>query len=333
MALDADTGTVRWRFATSPDVGALPGTGVASGISFDVERHLLFVGTGQNYEYPQGGLTYSPYIDSVLALRYDTTQPTGELVWQRQFTIGDVYSSVTAGEDFDVLSTPIVANVRRPSTDGNGLETVEVMLAADKKGYAYAMHRDTGEMLWTQFLVATTPTQNAGFGGFNAQNAYGNNIYYLNGVRPKPPTVEVSDTFQLGAEGALSEVIALHAGTGEILWRQEIDGGSFIGIALANGVLYHATSSGLLSAFRSDTGALLARFPTRHGRYSTKHRTYGTDCGRWYALFRYRLWLTHAHGHCHSRMETPPSLPRSEHAGKKKRCKSSSSSSSSNIKG
>jgi len=262
VALDARTGEIRWRFVTAPE-GYAAGSGVSTGFSFDTKRKLVFIGTGQNYDSSKPS---SPYSDSVLALRYDTTNPNGELVWSRQFTTGDVFNFEEKGADFDVLSTPIVADILAPTMKRQGEKSVvtcrqlKLILVSDKKGYAYGLNRKTGEILWSQFIVPVNP-QIGGFKGCNAQNAYAEGIFYVTGHRPIPPEVSIPDEITIGAVGALSDVYALDAATGTILWKKlGIPGGSVVGMTVANGLLYHATTAGIITIFHAKTGEIVHQF-------------------------------------------------------------------------
>ncbi len=181
-------------------------------------------------------------------------------MWSRQLTVGDVFNFEEKGADFDVLSTPIVADILAPTMKRQGEKRVvtcrqlKLILISDKKGYAYGLSRKTGEIIWSQFIVSVNP-QIGGFKGCNAQNAYEDGIFYVSGHRPIPPEVSISDEITIGAVGSLSDVYALDAATGSILWKKlGIPGGSVVGMTVANELLYHATTADIITIFHAKTG-------------------------------------------------------------------------------
>jgi polyvinyl alcohol dehydrogenase (cytochrome) len=105
VGLDAMTGAVRWHWdnTVGPD-GTQFGPGVSSWstAAVDTVRKVAYIGAGNSYYSPA-----SPYSDSLLALDYMTSEPKGKLVWSKQFTMNDNFTSGSPyGPDADVGSTP-----------------------------------------------------------------------------------------------------------------------------------------------------------------------------------------------------------------------------------
>lgn len=94
-AWDAETGERVWRrFLTPGDETGGAGVGIWSTPAVDVDRGVLYVGTGNTYEEPT-----APLADSLLALDLRS----GEVVWSTQFTNPDVFAAgAGGGVDADV---------------------------------------------------------------------------------------------------------------------------------------------------------------------------------------------------------------------------------------
>lgn len=252
LALNALTGEIRWRFETTPEPFA-PGGGISSGISFDPQRKLLFVGTGQNY---QATPPYSPFTNSILALRYDTTNPNGSLVWHRQFSFGDIFNITSTGSvtNFDVLATPIVANVKKRCSK-HRFSKLQLLLVADMRGIAYGLDRETGEIRWSTVLMRMDMVNS--IKTFNGHHAYAKGIFYVAGMRPLNDNQPINP-FLLGATDSETDLFALDASSGKVIWKSEkIPGGTVVGLAVANGILYLSTSIGRISAFNAKNGNYL----------------------------------------------------------------------------
>lgn len=178
-----------WRTSTletDPTTGLRFGSGVSagSGLAVDLDRSLVFGGTGQNTTdpypgYPDPDLAPSEFIDRSDSL-YAIDFNTGEFVWTNQFHNGDVFNlndPVSTGpnrpdgpRDADVLSPPILfsADVDGKWQDlaGNG----------SKGGLFKVVDRDTGETVWERQISKPT-----GIGGIQAGAAVANGIVYVAG--------------------------------------------------------------------------------------------------------------------------------------------------------
>lgn len=135
VAFDRFSGREKWRFYTTsdqfsdnPEYGA--GVGIWSSPGVDLERQVLYIGSGQNYESPT-----SPYEDSLLALRIKD----GKLLWHSPMNINDVWAPglTPSGPDWDVNTHPNLFSV---DIDGEG--SVDFVGVADKSGRYYILRRD-----------------------------------------------------------------------------------------------------------------------------------------------------------------------------------------------
>jgi polyvinyl alcohol dehydrogenase (cytochrome) len=220
VALDADSGEIRWKFETaSAAAGSGPGIGSWGTAAVDESRKLVFIGTGNNYGLPSGELS-----DSMLAIDYET----GQLAWSRQFTDGDVYAIYGAqGADFDIGSS---ANLF--SVDGKDIVGIGV-----KSGNYFALDRDSGEIIWR-----TTISSGSVLGGVISAPAYADGLIFA-----------ASNEFLT----SMSTAVAMDARSGDIVWRAQYGDLTYGGVAHANGVVFIGSTSGAIYAYDAMTGATL----------------------------------------------------------------------------
>ncbi|MBZ5625531.1 MAG: PQQ-binding-like beta-propeller repeat protein [Acidobacteriia bacterium] len=157
VALDAATGKQIWKTYTIAEephiVGKTKagrptwgpsGASIWSAPTLDVERQVIYVGTGDNFSNPPTNTS-----DAVMALDMNT----GKVLWVKQLTAGDAYNMACSmpnkescpasnGPDFDIGASPILV------TTGSGKR---VLLVSQKSGVARALDPDKkGEILWEQ---------------------------------------------------------------------------------------------------------------------------------------------------------------------------------------
>jgi polyvinyl alcohol dehydrogenase (cytochrome) len=220
VALDLATGEQRWRFETaSAASGSGPGIAVWASPTIDLQRKLVYIGTGNNYTEPSG-----EYADSMLAIRLDT----GELAWSRQFTAGDIYMIGGAqGPDFDIGSTATLFTVDGRDSVGIGI----------KSGHYYALDRDSGMVQWMTQLTAGSV-----LGGVISASAFAQGMVF----------VASNDQAAAG-----TQTIGLNAKDGTIAWRHESPNLTYGGVAHANGVVYLGTTAGSIFALDGAKGTAL----------------------------------------------------------------------------
>ena len=165
MALDAESGEKLWRWYTTDrprKVGEKPETGtdilapsgapVWSTPTIDVERGLLYVGTGENYSSPANNKS-----DAIVALDLKT----GRERWITQTISGDAWNAACGrdpkancpeedGPDFDFGAPPILVTLASGK---------DILLAGQKSGEIFGLDpNDEGKILWRRRV---------GMGGFN----------------------------------------------------------------------------------------------------------------------------------------------------------------------
>jgi polyvinyl alcohol dehydrogenase (cytochrome) len=225
-AYDTRTGREVWRlYTTSNDATSGAGIGVWSTPAIDTRRGMLYVGTGNNYSEPTG-----PLADSILAIEYET----GRIVWSRQFTNPDVFSAGNpTGKDADVGASPNL-------WWSNGRALVG---AGDKAGVYHALDRDTGEVVWERTL-----TPGSVFGGEIGSGAFvdGKLVVVSNVGDPNNAPTNVAKAF------------AIDPATGRVLWEAApFEGQIYAPVAAVPGVAFVGTTTGLLAALDTGTGARL----------------------------------------------------------------------------
>jgi polyvinyl alcohol dehydrogenase (cytochrome) len=238
VALAQDDGAERWRvYVTEDDETSGAGVSVWSSAAVDTERKLAFIGTGQTYEPPA-----SPRADAVVAINYET----GTLEWFRQFTEDDIYTALMPlpqGPDADIGAAPNLFRI-------GGRDVVGV---GDKGGVYAALDRETGEEIWVTQLGPGTH-----LGGVMTAAAYhAGRIFVTQNNWPAgfDPDNLFFPIFEDPAN--TSDLIALDANNGNVLWRVPVASPTLGGILYSNGVVYTTHSLGLLRAYDSNTGAVL----------------------------------------------------------------------------
>jgi outer membrane protein assembly factor BamB len=220
VGLDVTTGAEVWRYwTTNSDTESGPGIAIWSALSYDAERHLAYVPTGNNYAPPAG-----PTSDAVVAI--DTR--TGKQQWVTRFTTEDIWTLGGEGEgpDADVGAPPNLFDV-------NGRPALGV---GDKGGTFHALDRVTGEELWKVSL-----TEGGAQGGVMASAAYADGRVYVASNKG----------------GKTADLVALAVNDGKEAWRIDVGGHATGPVTLSNGVLYLGDDSGRFNAFDAADGKRL----------------------------------------------------------------------------
>ena len=161
VSLDATTGTEQWRRYTIPaeprktgenalgkPVYGPAGATIWSAPTFDPERGVVYVGTGENSSHPATATS-----DAILAVDLSST----EIRWSYQGLPGDAWNMSCgtadktncpddAGPDFDMASSPSLSTL----ADGR-----RVLIAAQKSGVVHALDPDAdGKLLWQRQVAA-----------------------------------------------------------------------------------------------------------------------------------------------------------------------------------
>jgi polyvinyl alcohol dehydrogenase (cytochrome) len=200
----------------------LNGAPVWSTPAIDTATGRLYVGTGNAYSGTAGRLT-----DSIVAL----DARSGAVLGHFQGTAGDVFTTTSggaAGPDYDFGASPNLIE----GPDGRKL-----VGEGAKSGIYHAVDRTTMEPVWS---FQTGPGSLVG--GVLGSTAY-------DGTRIYGPDTPGGEQWALGRDGTPAWVSS--------------DGGPlhYNSTSVANGVVYSADMTGLLTAREAQTGAILLKLP------------------------------------------------------------------------
>src|SRR5260370_4119754 len=126
--------------------------------------------------------------------------------------------------------------------------------ATGKDGYLYALSRDDLSLVWTTRLAVSCLCPECGCGSLSTPSFDGNMLYVGAGVDDPEGTDSGS-------------IYAIAPSTGEVVWKNGLDGTVIAPTTVANGVVYAASLTGLL-AFEAQTGELLWRDGTQTISYA-----------------------------------------------------------------
>ncbi|KAF3444767.1 hypothetical protein FNV43_RR14460 [Rhamnella rubrinervis] len=317
--LNATSGAVLWQTFTLPDnhgeTGQYAGAAIwGSSPSIDRSRNHVYVGTGNLYSAPlrvrqcqekQNNQTVPSHSDtcvepdnhsdSIIALDLDS----GKIKWYRQLGGYDVFfvaclnlstPNCPPGPslDADFGEAPMMLSL---INHGNGTKR-DIVVAVQKSGFAWALDRDNGGLVWSTeagpggilgggtwggatdeervytnianserknfTLAPSEKTVNSG--GWVAMDARSGKILWSvadpgNATANGPVTVANGVVFTGSTEGK-GPVYAIKAITGEILWSYKTGATVYGGVSVSNGCIY--IGSGYKSivggAFPSFTG-------------------------------------------------------------------------------
>jgi outer membrane protein assembly factor BamB len=205
VCLDASDGSILWRFFTAPE-GSLGG-GVWSSCAIDPNRRTVYVGTGN---YCAGEDSYS---SSVLALDADS----GSLIWS--------FKKVPPADtrNFDFGASPVLFDIA-------GIPTLVI---GSKDGHCYALHRQTGDLLWD-----TVITDGSSVGGTISSPAAANGLVFM-GCQVQSTT---------------GKVVALDARTGSKVWEAAQPSGVIGPAAVSGGAVFIGGADGTVRAYDAQTG-------------------------------------------------------------------------------
>ncbi|XAR71218.1 Polyvinyl alcohol dehydrogenase (cytochrome) [Bertholletia excelsa] len=281
--LDARTGSVQWQTFMLPDnhgaTGEYAGAAVwGSSPSIDVHRNLVYIATGNLYSAPlrvrrcqeelnnQTSPTHPDrcvepenHSDSILALDLDS----GKLQWTRQLGGYDVWFFACLNistpncppgpnPDADFAEAPMMLRIKVNS------RIIDVVVAVQKSGFAWALDRDYGNIIWA------TEAGPGGFGGGAMWGAAtdGKRVYtnIANSLRLNFTLVPYNKTTTAGGW------VAMDANDGRILWSVADPANTtvFGPVTVANGVIFAGSSyrEGPVYALNARTGKVLWSYNT-----------------------------------------------------------------------
>jgi outer membrane protein assembly factor BamB len=269
VALDAETGRVRWRFDTIGDPWRFPearGGGAWQTPTVD-DGGAVYWGTANPYPWggtarrPNGGSYPGPvlYTDSLLVL----DGRTGELEWTDQVTPHDI-------RDYDFHLPPILVAARdRP-----------LVVGAGKAGRVIAWDRRTHERVWETRVgrhrndTGPLPAKPVGvcpglLGGVETPMA-------LAGGRVFVPVVDLCfrlasrgtktlDFFRVDYTRGKGRIVALDVASGRRLWERRLPQPVFGCATVANDVVFTSTYEGRIYALAAADGRTLWSARARAG--------------------------------------------------------------------
>lgn len=215
VAVDAASGKILWttRTVTEPaqitgrtkigtTVWGPSGASVWNTPTLDIDRRLLFVGSGNNHSVPGTAMS-----DSVLALQIDT----GRIAWTYQSVAGDAWNAACIygvgiscpdpeGPDTDFGATTVLGE-----SDGR-----ERLFAGQKSGWLHALDPETGALAWKVRIA---------IGGAEAGIRYGmalqDEVLYISS------THEASEVAGTTPPRVQPGLVAVSARDGSILWQAD----------------------------------------------------------------------------------------------------------------
>ncbi len=267
-ALDAQTGTVRWRFDTIRGPWRFPqeagGGGAWAPAAVDGEGRVYF-GTanptpwGGSPRRPNGGAFPGPalFTDSLLVL----DGATGRLLWYDQVTPHDV-------RDHDFQLTPVLARAGGK----------DLVLGAGKSGRVIAWDRGTHRRVWETSVgvhrndrgplpLRRVPVCPGLLGGVETPMAYSDSRLFVPVVNlcSQGSATGYQDITTVRPATGTGELVALDAANGRPLWQRSLAQPVFGCATAANGVVFTATFDGRVYAFDAADGATLWTAQARAG--------------------------------------------------------------------
>lgn len=270
VALDVRTGAILWRTPTideppketgrtsigTPTLGP-SGASIWNTPTLDVERGLLFVGTGNNHSRPATSRS-----DSILALEV----ATGRIAWTYQAQAEDAWNAACS---FGTRSS--CPDPEGPDTDFGGTTMLvevggrDLLFAGQKAGILHALDPATGRLVWKKTIVRGGPQ-----GGIRYGMASRDGVLFV-------PAMVEGDEQGEGRE-ALPGLQALAPRDGAVVWQAS--GASLcaerkpcVGIVgsppvATEEVVFAAGVDGVVYALDRANGSILWQFDTS-GEFTT----------------------------------------------------------------
>lgn len=286
-ALDHATGEIAWRFQVveqgfwgNPDING--GGGVWYPPAVDTETGVTFWGTGNPAPFP--GIVDFPnaasrpgpnlYTNSLVALDH----ASGDMLWYNQAKPHDMF-------DLDFQSSPILTDI----TLDDGSDRA-IVIGSGKLGEVIAFDRTTGELLWrtsvgmhqnddlTEIPLDQEITVYPGvWGGVQTPLAYADGVVFAPVLNL--PSVYTATAFDAedGTEAVLnttgrinvyegtSEIVAVDAATGEIVWVREFAEPLFSAALVVSDLVITSMYDGTTYALSRADGAIVWEYQAPGG--------------------------------------------------------------------
>ncbi|XP_050381505.1 uncharacterized protein LOC126798544 [Argentina anserina] len=283
LKLDVRTGAILWQTFMLPDnfgkFGEYAGAAIwGSSPSIDVKRNLVYIATSNLYSAPQriiecqekennqtipsqpdACIEPDNHSDSFVALDLDT----GKIKWYKQLGGYDLWFGAChrhldprcppgPSPDADFGEAPMML-----TTKINGTKR-DIVVAVQKSGYAWALDRDTGSLLWST---------EAGPGGLGGGAMWGaatdEKRVYTNIANSQHKNFTLKPSQNTTIAGGW---VAMEARSGKILWStaNTNDATSPAAVTVANGVVFGGSThrQGPIFAMNAKTGKILWSYDT-----------------------------------------------------------------------
>ncbi|XP_021297783.1 uncharacterized protein LOC110426798 [Herrania umbratica] len=281
--LDARSGRVLWQTFTLPEnfgkKGEYAGGAIwGSSPSIDTNRNLVYIGTGNLYSAPlrirqcqeaenNQTVPTSPdkciepenHSNSILALDLDT----GTVKWFRQLGGYDVWFFACnnlstpncppgPNPDADFAEAPMMLSINASGTKQ------DIIVAVQKSGFAWALNRDNGSLIWS---TEAGPGGPAGGGTWGA--ATDKKKIYTNIANSQFKNFTLRPSTRNTTAGGW---VAMDADNGEILWSTADPSNATASgpVTIANGVLFSGSTykQGPIYAIDAEDGKILWSYDT-----------------------------------------------------------------------
>jgi polyvinyl alcohol dehydrogenase (cytochrome) len=275
-ALDAGTGKVLWKTYTIPEepriagqnkagtpVWAPSGASIWSTPTIDVDRKVIYAGTGDNFSDPPNNTS-----DAILAFDLQT----GKIVWVKQLTEGDAYTvgcrmnnkagcPESNGPDFDIGAPPILVKL----ASGR-----RVLLVSQKSGIARALDPDkNGQILWEYRVGRGSPLGGIQWGAATD----GVNMYVANSdISFTKPSFDQTEKRVLDPNRG-GGLFAISIATGERIWaaappscggRLFCSPAQSAAVTAIQGVVFSGSEDGHIRGYSTRDGKVLWDYDTAH---------------------------------------------------------------------
>jgi polyvinyl alcohol dehydrogenase (cytochrome) len=275
-ALDAATGRVLWKTYTileepritgqnkaGTPIWAPSGASIWSTPTVDVERKVIYAGTGDNFSDPPTNTS-----DAILAF----DMQTGKIVWAKQLTAGDAYTvgcrmnnkagcPDSSGPDFDIGAPPILVKL----ASGR-----RVLLVSQKSGIVHALDPDrNGQILWEYRVGRGSPLGGIQWGSA----ADGVNMYAANSdISFTKPSFEQTEKRILDPSRG-GGLFAISIATGEKIWaaappscggRPFCSPAQSAAVTTIQGVVFSGSEDGHIRGYSTRDGSVIWDYGTAH---------------------------------------------------------------------
>ncbi|BAT83387.1 uncharacterized protein HKW66_Vig0110240 [Vigna angularis] len=286
--LDVKSGAILWQTFMVPDnhgkKGEYAGAAVwGSSPSIDASRNHIYIATGNLYSapleirqcqekennatrptHPDDCVEPENHSDSILALDLDD----GKIEWYHQFGGYDVWFLSCSN-----LSTPNCPPGPNPDADFGEAPIIltidvnktkhDVVVAVQKSGFAWALHRDDGKLIWS---TEAGPGGVAGGGTWGAASDI--ERVYTNIANSDHKNFTLRPSKKTTRSGGW---VAMEAKSGKILWSTEnpSNASSYGPVSVANGIVFAGSVDvkGPIYAINAETGSIVWSYETGSSVY------------------------------------------------------------------